>query len=150
MALNFDKYAHEGHSFMNELARNLGHPEEISRAGIILRAVLHTLREKISIGESLNLVAQLPMFLKGIYVDKWEYIEKPAGLKTREEFISEVERRSELTDEQRSSWNISTEDIIGIVFNTLTRYISDGEAEDIMTQLPKEIKELFRQNVPQR
>lgn len=147
MALNFDKYAHEGNSFMKALASNLGHPDEIGRCGIILRAVLHTLRERLSIGESLNLVAQLPMFLKGIYVDSWEYSEKPVDIRTKEEFYDEVERYQDQYGEQRFDWQISTAGIVDIVFETLRKYISAGEFEDIVTQMPKALKELFSEKV---
>ncbi len=73
MAINFEKFAQEGNEFLSRLATSLGHPEEKGRTGIIMRSVMHTLRERITVGESLNLLSQLPMFLKGIYVDKWKY-----------------------------------------------------------------------------
>jgi hypothetical protein len=40
MAINFDKYAQEGNLFSKELAGQVGHPVEIARTGIVLRAVL--------------------------------------------------------------------------------------------------------------
>ncbi len=147
MGLNFEKYAHEGNSFIKELAKNLGHPDETARTGIILRAVFHTLRQRISIGESLNFVSQLPMFLKGIYVDSWEYDDTPSEIRTIEDFKNEVKRLQDLYGEQQFNWETSTEDIIGIVFSTLGKYISEGEYEDIISQMPKELKSLFREKV---
>jgi uncharacterized protein (DUF2267 family) len=147
MALNFDKYAHEGNSFIKELARNLGHPDEIGRTGIVFRAVLHTIRDRLSIGESLDLISQLPMFLKGIYVDNWEYREKPVRIKSQEDFFTEVERYQEKYGEQKFDWNLSTGEIIDIVFTTLGRYVSEGEAEDIIAQLPEELKILFPERI---
>jgi uncharacterized protein (DUF2267 family) len=147
MALNFEKYAQEGNSFVKELAGNFGHPDEITRTGIILRAVLHTLRERLTIGESLSLISSLPMIIKAIYVDSWKYRDKPLPLKTKKEFVNEVERKQNEMGERSFEWKISTEEIINTVFNTLKRYIPEGEAEDMITQLPKEIKELFREKV---
>ena len=147
MGLNFEKYAHEGNSFIKELAGNLGHPEETGRTGIILRAVLHTLRERLSIGESLNLVSQLPVFLKGIYVDNWEYKDKPSEIRTIEDFKNEVKRLQDHYGEQQFNWETPTEEIIRTVISTLGKYISKGEFEDIMTQMPKPLKELFREAV---
>lgn len=145
MGINFEKYAHEGNSFIKELAVNLGHPEETGRTGIILRAVLHTLREKLSIGESLNLVSQLPMFLKGIYVDNWEYTEKNSEIKSIEDFKNEVKRLQDIYGEQQFNWKTPTDEIVRIVFSTLGKYISKGEFEDIITQMPKQLKELFHE-----
>ncbi|HEX2970495.1 MAG TPA: DUF2267 domain-containing protein [Bacteroidales bacterium] len=143
MGLNFEKYAHEGNSFIKELSMNLGHPGETARAGIILRAVMHTLRERISIGESLNLVSQLPMFLKGIYVDNWEFNDRQSRIKTIEDFKDEVKRLQEQYGEQQFDWELPTDEIIRVVFSTLNRYVSEGESEDIIAQMPKELKELF-------
>lgn len=142
MSLNFEKYANEGNAFIKELARNLDHSDEIARTGIILKAVLHTLRERLSIGESLNLVSQLPMFLKGIYVDNWEYKEK-SDIKSIEDFKDEVKRLQDLYGEQKFDWEIPTEEIIRIVISSLGKYISDGEMEHIITQMPKNLKVLF-------
>lgn len=144
MSLNFQKYAQEGQSFVNELARELGHPEEIARTGIVLRAVLHTLRERITISESFHLLSQLPMFLKGIYADNWKFSEKPMDISTKEEFIAEVERHQQQYGEREFSWSKPTEEIIRIVFSSLGRYISDGEYEDVIAQMPENIKEIFK------
>jgi uncharacterized protein (DUF2267 family) len=149
MALNFEKYAQEGNSFIKELAGNLGHPEEKGRTGIILRAVMHTMRDLLSFGESLNMISQLPMFLKGLYVDGWEYREKAADIRTKEDFYKEVERHQEQYGEQRFDWDKSTAEIVHGVLSSLKKYISSGEMEDISVQMPKAIKELFREPVHQ-
>lgn len=144
MAVNFNKYAEEGKLFVSNLAEELGHPEEISRTGIVLRAVLHSLRERITISESLHLLSQLPMFLKAIYVDDWEYREKPVDLNTVEDFKKEVKLHQVQYGEQEFNWSKSTEDIIKTVFAALNIYVSEGEFEDITAQMPKDLKSLFR------
>ena len=147
MALKFDKYAQEGNLFVKNLAKSLDYPEEIGRTGIVLRAVLHTLRERITISESLNMIAQLPMFLKAVYVDNWKYREKPLALRKIEEFTAEVEKHQEQYGEYEFSWEKTTEEIIKIVLKELGNYISEGEFEDIIAQMPENIKELFRVSI---
>ncbi|MFW5758266.1 MAG: DUF2267 domain-containing protein [Bacteroidota bacterium] len=147
MALNFEKYAQEGNAFINNLAKELEHPEETARAGMVLRAVLHSLRERITISESLHLLSQLPMFLKAIYADNWKFREKPQKINTKEEFINEVEEHQKQFGEQDFNWNKSTEEIIRIVFRTLDIYVSNGEFQDITDQLPKELKDLLHERV---
>lgn len=149
MALNFLKYAEEGQHFVNNLAADLGHPEETGRTGILLRAVLHVLRERLTIAESFNLISQLPMALKGIYADNWIYHEKPHKMKTKEEFAEEVEKHQAQYGEQAFSWNKPTEEIIQIVFRALNKYISQGEMEDIIAQMPLELKSFFRESMNQ-
>lgn len=147
MALNFEKYAQEGNLFVKNLAKSLGHPDETGRTGIVLRAVLHTLRERITISESFNMIAQLPMFLKAIYVENWKYREKPLNIRKKEEFTEEVEKHQSQYGEQEFSWGKSTEDIVKVVFRELGTYITKGEFEDMTAQMPKELKELFNDNI---
>lgn len=148
MAINFNKYAEEGNLFIKNLAKNFGHPEEIGRTGIVLRAVLHTLRDRITISESFSMMAQLPMFLKAIYVDNWKYRETPLRM-NKEEFLKEVEKHQEQYGEYEFSWDKSTEDIVKLVIKELSSYITKGELEDIMAQLPEDIEEMFRESIHQ-
>ncbi len=143
MALKFDKYAQEGNYFIRELADKYGHPEETARAGIVLRAVLHTLRDRITISESLDLLSQLPMFLKAVYVENWKYHEKPMKYDTAHEFKTEVKKRQVEFGEQEFEWNKSTDELIRITMEALNRYISKGQAKHVVGQLPNDIKALF-------
>jgi uncharacterized protein (DUF2267 family) len=147
MGLNFDKFAQEGNAFMNNLCDKLGHPEDRSTGSIVLRSVLHCLRDRITIPQSFHLIAQLPMFLKAVYVENWKYHEKPEKVRTLDDFKDMVKLEQMKYGESRFEWPESTEEIIATVFNCLGKYISDGEAEKIMNELPEEIRELFAENV---
>ena len=147
MALNFNKYAQEGNECMKNLATKQGHPDQIPRTGIILRAVMHTLRERLTISENLHLMAQLPMFLKAVYVDNWKYREKPLQLSTLDEFTEEVKKYQSQYGENEFNWEKHTKDIVSIVLQELVTYVSKGESEHIKAQLPKELEEFFSQSV---
>ena len=71
MSLNFNQFALEANSFMKLYAQELNLKEDKNKAGRILSSILHGLRELISTEESLQLMAQLPMFLKAVYVNGW-------------------------------------------------------------------------------
>ena len=142
MSINFNKYAEEGNAFINRLAKSLGHPEETGRTGIILRAVLHALRERITIPESFNLMSQFPMFIKSIYVDGWKYRVQPLKFK-KEEFLEEIKRHQDQLGENEFPWEESTNEIVKTVIKELSAFISPGEMGDIVAQLPDDFKELF-------
>jgi len=95
MALHFfDKYLHEINAFIDELAENFGHMEDKNQTIRLLKATLHTLRDKITIGESLDLISQFPMMLKALYVEQWKYSDKPPfDFSDTEGFKEEVKRR---------------------------------------------------------
>lgn len=143
MAFNFDKYAQEGKAFLRELAANLGHPDDEQTTVRVLRAVLHTFRDRITISESLDVLAQLPTFLKAIYVEQWKYRETPLKIRTLEEFKDAVKAEQARLGEQEFQWKEPTEEIIKTTFLSLKKYLTEGEARDVLSQMPKEIQELF-------
>ena len=148
MALDFDKYAQEGNEFINHLAGELGHPNEVGKTSIVLRAVLHTLRDRLTVGESINLLAQLPMMLKAVYVEDWKYSEKPVKLKSIEELKEYVKEEQEKYGETQFNWEEPTREIIATVLRVLSeRYLSDGELKDIMAQLPEQMESVIRDHI---
>lgn len=141
--LSFEKFAQEAHEYINELARDLGHPEEKERTLIIWRSVMHTLRDRIHMGESLQVTAPLPMIMKGIYIEDWKYTEKPPrDFDTMEEFEECVKEEQRRYGEQDFPWSKSTDEIISITINSLRRYMNEGQLQHIKDQLPKDIKEV--------
>lgn len=147
MALNFEKYAQEGSHFVNNLAKDLGHPEEKARTGIVLRSVLHAIRERLTVSESLHILSQLPMFLKSIYVDNWKYREKPLGLNTTEDLLKEVENYQEQYGESDFDWNKTTAEIVQIVLRALGAFISEGEFRHIIAQMPEQLAEFLSKSL---
>lgn len=144
MALNFEKYAQEATAFMRGLAKELNHPNDLNQTQIILRSVLHTLRDRITVSESLNYLAQLPMFLKAIYVDNWKYHEKPERLKNIADFGEKVKEHQAEYGENQFDWPESTEEIIKKTLSYINRkYVTEGEIEDIKAQLPAELEHIF-------
>ncbi|MFW6371011.1 MAG: DUF2267 domain-containing protein [Bacteroidota bacterium] len=147
MAINYEKYAKDGNRFLKTLAARLGHEEEIQRTGIILRAVLHTLRDRLTVSEAMDLMAQLPMFLKIVYVEDWTYREKPSKINTLQEFTEEVKRHQDRYGENQFDWEMHTIDIVHTVLEELSPYISEGETRHILSQLPEEIKHLVEESI---
>lgn len=146
--LNFEKFAQDAHRYLNELAEELEHPEEKNRVLIIWRSVMHTLRDRIHLGESFQIIAPLPMIFKGIYVENWKYSDKPRlDYETIEEMKDEVKDLQHLHGEQDFPWSKSTEEIITITLNSLKKFMSESQLEQVINQLPKEIQEYFRQIV---
>lgn len=140
--LSFNKFAHDAHNYLNDLADQLGHPEEKDRVLIIWRSVMHTIRDRIHMGEAFQIIAPLPMIFKGIYVEGWKYSEKPPlDYEGIEEMKEEVKRRQAMHGEQDFPWSLSTEKIILITLNSLCQYLGKGQLEQIANQLPMEITE---------
>lgn len=143
-SIDLEKHVHETHSYINQLAEDLGHPREKQRVMIIWRAVMHTVRDRISISESLDLISPLPIILKGIYTTGWKYSDKPPlDYQSIEQMKTKVKAHQNRYGEEEFNWKKPTEDIISITLNSLKRYFSEGQMNHIRGQLPSEVKSLI-------
>jgi len=147
MALNFNQFAVEANTFLKNYTKELNLDGDTEKAGRILSSILHGLREIISMEESLQLMAQFPMFLKAVYVNGWSSRKKKMKVKNMTEFIDLIREFDGNTsiydfesDEVSESYIIST-------FILLRQYVSLGELEDIRTELPKDLKSMVYHNI---
>ena len=141
MALNFNQFAIEANSFIKEYAKKLK-IDDRDKAARILSSILHGLREVISTEESLQLIAQLPMFLKAVYVNGWSS-KKKKRIKNMVEFIDLVNRLDGVTSVNDFESDEVTLKYINTTFLVLRKYVSIGELEDIRTELPKDLKSMI-------
>jgi len=140
MALNFNQYASEGNRFLKEYAKEMGLPDDPERAGRILSAILHGLRSIISTEESLQFIAQLPMFLKAVYVNGWSIKSHRDKVKNVEGLIDLIRSYAGKTSLYDFESDEIAEEYINATFLMLRKYVSPGELEDIRGELPKQLK----------
>ncbi|TND06530.1 MAG: hypothetical protein FD123_3465 [Bacteroidetes bacterium] len=141
MPIDFKKYAQEGDKFLASYAKELGSRDDMAKAGRILRASLHALRGFLSTEENLQLLAQLPMFLKALYVENWT-LKKPKKTKRSRDLLFQVRKadnRSAVVDFES---NEEVERAVSVLFIVLRKYVSLGELEDVKALLPKKYKAL--------
>ena len=146
MALNFNKSAAEANAFMKEYTQELNLGGDTEKAGRILSSILHGLREVISTEESLQLIAQFPMFLKAVYVNGWTSRKRPK-VKNMVDFIDLVREFDGNTSINDFRSNEVAQSYIDATFILLRRYISLGELEDIRTELPKDLKSMVYHDI---
>ena len=145
MALDFKQFAAEGEQFVKKLAMDLGFPDDRDRAARTLRAVLHALRDVITIEEGVEFMAQLPMFLKAVYTEGWSLKGQLYKIHTMEQFVEAVRRHDGNVATRDFSSDDEIEKAAVLVFMALHKYVSLGELEDIRAVLPKSLKPLFNQ-----
>ncbi|SNR72279.1 Uncharacterized conserved protein, DUF2267 family [Lutibacter agarilyticus] len=143
MALNFDHFATEAATFMKKYAKKLQLEDDMSKAGRVLSSVLHGLREIISTEESLQLLAQLPMFLKAVYVNGWTTHIRRNKIKKMSEFIELIRDFNGVTAWHDFESDAQAKIYINNTFKLLRMYISLGELEDIRSELPKDLKSII-------
>jgi uncharacterized protein (DUF2267 family) len=107
------------------------------RAYHVLTAVLHTLRDRLTINEVAQLGAQLPILVRGLYYDQWHPTGKPERLRHKEEFLAAV------AEELDDIGPINPERATRAVFEVLEHHIAPGEIEDVRAMLPVRLRELW-------
>ena len=130
-----DKSLQKAFNLLDELKESLGY-ETRQEAFVALRAVLKTLRDRMPVGEATDFASQLPLLLKGIYYDGWKPKGEPVRLRSSAEFLGYVnEQINDTMEPEKVTWH---------VFKVLKNHISEGEIEDIIANMPSDMKAFFK------
>lgn len=138
----FDKHAQEGNTLIAQLAHEIGEVDNPKKAERVLKAVLHTLRDRLTLQESFQLMAQFPLFLKGLYASEWKYRAEPLRIRHAEEFIGQAAIRDRSAEKDFVNTERATF-LIKKVFQVVGQYVSKGEWKDVLGNLPKPLHPLI-------
>ncbi|GGM40576.1 hypothetical protein GCM10011608_26700 [Micromonospora sonchi] len=97
-----------------------------------LRTVLHLLRDRMPVQESVEFSAQLPLLVRGIYFDGWQPQNVPIKL-NRDDFLYEVR--------QGFPYDVDggPERVVQVVLDTLRRHVTQGEWDDVKDNMPADL-----------
>ncbi|MEO1672637.1 MAG: DUF2267 domain-containing protein [Cyanobacteria bacterium J06631_2] len=133
----FDRTLEKTHQFINDVAQEIS-LEDKHLAFVGIKAVLHSLRDRIPLEEAVQLGAQFPVMLAGFYYQGW----KPAATPTKESsvsaFVEKVEQNLSIDD-----YPVDTKKLISGVFAVLSKWVTEGEIIDVANMLPKDVQEEF-------
>jgi uncharacterized protein (DUF2267 family) len=101
-------------------------------------AVFHALRDRITPEEAEQAAAQLPHDLKHLWEEGEVPERKPIKLH-RKEFYDRVKREAGLPSIREARF------LTVAVFAALKAQLSPGEADDILAQLPRDLKEVWEE-----
>jgi uncharacterized protein (DUF2267 family) len=132
----FDTTVQKTNNWINELRQVLGWQER-QKAYLALRAVLHALRDRLTVEEVAQLGAQLPMLIRGFYYEGWDPTGKPEKIRQREQFLAQIGRQF------RGDDRVDPEQVARAVFTALSKRVSEGEIKDVKQVLPAEIRDLW-------
>ena len=145
MSLDFEKYAAKGNEFVRLVADELTISSD--KAGRIIRTVFHALRNRLSHEESFQLLAQLPMVLKGVYVDGWKYNKYFTRIHHLDDFLNEVRNEDNNLAGYDFGNNERAKKAVAAVFKAMNYFISEGEFKDVMAVLSAEMKEFIKKSI---
>ena len=132
----FDATLHKTHRWLNELMLIMDWQDR-HRAYLALRVTLHALRDRLTVEETAQLAAQLPMLIRGFYYEGWDPAGKPWKVRHLAEFLVHIE------EQMQGDQPVNAERIARAVFMVLATRVTEGEIEDVKHVLPAEIRSLW-------
>jgi uncharacterized protein (DUF2267 family) len=136
---DFDSTLQTTHDWIDELKELLDCPDDDHRAYLVLRAVLHALRDRLPVDDAAALGAHLPMLIRGFYYEGWQPHGKPTRERKKARFLARI-RANFLP-----AADLDAEQAARTVFQFLERHIPAAEIETMTRSLPPEIRSLFPQ-----
>ena len=99
-----------------------------------LRAVLHTLRDRVPPEVAVKLGAQLPLLVRGIYYEGWH----PATTPTKERHIEDFAQH--VLSELPRQFPVEAATVARGVFEVLWEKLDPSEFEKVMNHLPASLR----------
>jgi uncharacterized protein (DUF2267 family) len=120
------------HIWLKEVSDELG-VEDRQYAYRALRAVLHTLRDRLTVDVAAKLAAQLPTLIRGIYYEDWDPSRTPLAIHDVEAFLDHVAGEGRMAGETEASLAVTA------VARVLRAHVSPGEIDDVLAVLPDKL-----------
>ena len=132
-----DTTVQKTYAWINDLRKELG---GVSRheAYHVLRGFLHVTRDRLVVDEAVQLGAQLPMLVRGLYYEGWDPSKTPEKLH-RVQFVDRFAHEAGISDVTLA------EQALRAAARTLRRHITEGEYAHVLQSLPGHIRELLDQ-----
>jgi uncharacterized protein (DUF2267 family) len=131
-----DRSTEKANIWVDELADELG-TEDRQYAYRILRAFLHTLRDRLTLQETAQLAAQLPELIRGVYYEGWNPSHTPAKYHDTKTFLDRISAEAVMHGDTEASFATAA------AARVLRGHVSPGEIEDVLAVLPAEIRTLL-------
>ena len=123
----FARAVQTAHVWLADVSRALG-TDDRRYAYRVLRAWLHTLRDRLTVGAAVKLAAQLPELLRGVYYDGWEPSRLPVKYGPDEYAVRfAFDARIPIADVSQAA---------PAVARALAGHLSVGQLDEALAQLP--------------
>lgn len=128
-----ERSAEKANIWLRDVAAALG-DDDRQYAYRALRAVLHVLRDRLTVDVAARLAVQLPTLIRGIYYEDWDPSSTPMPPYTVDTFLEHV------VSEGRFSGETEASSAVTAVASVLRQRITPGEIDAILTVLPEQLR----------
>jgi uncharacterized protein (DUF2267 family) len=131
-----ERSAEKANIWLKDIAGELG-DDDRQYAYRVLRAVLHVLRDRLTIDVAAKLAAQLPTLIRGIYYEAWDPSRTPMPAHTVDTFLEHVVSEGRFSGETEASVAVTA------VASVLRKRLTPGEIDAILAVMPEKLRVLI-------
>ncbi|HET9623800.1 MAG TPA: DUF2267 domain-containing protein [Kofleriaceae bacterium] len=126
--------------WLDDLIRLLSLATDDQRGALqALRAGLHAIRDRLPAEEVIDLGAQLPLVIRGLYYEGWTGRPDPARVHHRDELVAKV------AEHLGPAPHVTAREALRGVIALLLRHVSPGEIGDLVATFPGPIASWWRE-----
>jgi uncharacterized protein (DUF2267 family) len=103
-----------------------------------LRAVLHVLRDRLPLDSVLGLSAQLPLLLRGVFLEGWRAADRPTDIRDPAVFARSVQ------DLLPPDFPREGQGVVKAVFQVMAERLDRGEIDKLIGHLPAPLRPLWQ------
>ncbi|MEA2293973.1 MAG: hypothetical protein QOE86_1612 [Solirubrobacteraceae bacterium] len=133
-AHSVERTVHKTNEWLKDLEAELG-IEDRDDSWRVLRGFLHTLRDRLTIDEGAQLAAQFPHLVRGVFYEGFDPGHQPETYRDAETFLTRVAGEAAVEDPVQAGIAAAA------CMRVLRRHITAGELDDVLSQLPREIRD---------
>jgi len=111
-------------------------PERRGQSFAALRAVLHAIRDRLTVHEAADFAGPLPMLVRGLYYEGWQPAKVPMK-SSKHDFLERIQETFNYAAEG------GTELLVERVVLALSHHIPEGEWDDVRVMLPKDLADVL-------
>jgi uncharacterized protein (DUF2267 family) len=123
--------------WIRDMMRELG-TNDPKQAYHALATALQTLRDRLGVDEAVQLGAQLPLIIRGLFFEAWHQASTPVPARRPQE-LTEL-----FSEKVGKGCGVDAERALAAMFELLRRHVSPGELGSLAHVLPPSLAELAR------
>jgi uncharacterized protein (DUF2267 family) len=128
-----ERSAEKANIWLKDVASQLG-DGDLRHAYRVLRAVLHVLRDRLTIDLMAKLAGQLPTLIRGIYYEDWDPNRQPMPPHTVDTFLEHVVSEGRFSGESEASVAVTA------IATVLRRRLTLDEMDAILAVIPEKLR----------
>lgn len=132
-----ERSAEKANIWLKDVASEFGDDDDRQHAYRVLRAVLHVLRDRLTIDAAAHLAVQLPTLIRGIYYEDWDPSRRPMPPHTVDTFLEHVVSEGRFSGETEASVAVTA------VIAVMRRRLTPGGIDAILVVMPEELRALI-------